>query len=120
VNLKNTISIEAIIDDTKLFTKVVEKENIYNSARVKVVWRISEVCLFSGCHRTFVAMHMNRRFSRTNILDMNRISEEVNSRMTIKKDQLRANGSAQHGWSIVINILSQQKGGVGDVVVNFC
>jgi hypothetical protein len=51
---------------------------------------------------------------------MNRISEEVNSRMTIKKDQLRANGSAQHGWSIVINILSQQKGGVGDVVVNFC
>jgi hypothetical protein len=96
-NLEDTPAIFAVICDLKLLTKLIEGEDIRNTASIKVNRSISKVGLLGSVECTFVTVNPDRSSRRPNVGNMFRLGEKVNCGLAIQEEEIRADWAAGLG-----------------------
>jgi len=100
-NLKYTPTIGAIVSDLELLSELVERENVSNAPGIKEDWCMTKISFVSGVKGALVAVDANGMGSRANISDVSGVGEEVDRRLTIQEDEIRADGTTSRRVSLL-------------------
>ena len=101
MDLKDTMTISAIVGYTELAPQVVERKDIGNPIRIEVDRSVAKICLRCGEHSTAVAVDMNGFLGRADVVDVRWIGEEVHRRLAVEENKIRVNDRPR-------NVLGQQ------------
>ena len=101
MDLKDTLTVSAIVGDTELAPQAVERQDVGNPIRIEVDRSIAKIGLRRGGHSTAVAVDMNGFLGRADVVDVRRVGEEVYCRLAVEENKIRVNGRC---W----NVLGQQ------------
>ncbi len=91
-DLKDPPSILAIVLNVVFLGKVVKGENIGDAVRTKVDAHVPEFGLLGSEHSSFVAVDPDALIGGTNILHVGWITEEIDSRLTVKEYKIFVDG----------------------------
>ena len=98
MDLKDTLTISAIVGDTELASKAVERQDVGNPIRIEIDRSISKIGLRRGGHGPAVAVDMNGFLGRADVVDVRRIGEEVYCRLAVEENKIRVNGRC---WNVL-------------------
>ena len=73
-----------IIGDMMLLAKEEKRENIGDAILINIYLVGANIGNVGGRHDPFIAVDLNRMFSRTDIIDMIRVGEQVDRALAVK------------------------------------
>ena len=73
-----------IIGDMMLLAKEEKRENIGDAILINIYLTGAKIGNIGGRHDPFIAVNLNRMFSRTDIIDMIRVGEQVDRALAVK------------------------------------
>ena len=113
MDLKDTLTISAIVGDTELASKAVERQDVGNPIRIEIDRSVSKISLRGGGHGPAVAVDMNGFWGRADVVDVRRVGEEVYCRLAVEEDKIRVNGRCWY-------VLGHQITGIRGEGVSLC
>jgi len=89
-------AVGTIVCDLEFLSQLVKRLNVRNPPGIKIHRCGAIIRFVSHLQCTLVAMNLNRIFGRADIVDVVGLGEQMDRRLTVKQEEVRADGTARY------------------------